>query len=233
MYCPYPVYSDSVSSWVYILNVQQFLCGVAATFFTAVAVWHCPYPVYSACCVVLSFASIFCTAVAVWHCPFPVYSAYWFCFYLMYSGCCVALPLSCSHGFLRGIAPIQFTAVAVSHCLSVYSGCCVALPLSCLQRLLCGIAPILFTAGAVWLCFYPMYSGCRVALPVPCKHCKQDRDNATQPPLYRDRSKTTQQLLCGIAPVLSTALLLCGGVDRSSGARWNGNRQLAASRAFL
>ena len=141
-----------------LLDVQPFLCGVAATFFTAVAVWHCPYPVHTACCVALplsnlqrllcDIASLF-TAVAVWHCPFPVYSA-----------CCVALPPSCLQPVLCGCASILCTAVAVWHCpypvsavnrigtmphshhcteieAKPHSSCCVALPLSCLQRSFC------------------------------------------------------------------------------------------------
>ena len=36
-----------------LARLQQLLCGFAVILFTAVAVWHCPYPVYNTCCVVL------------------------------------------------------------------------------------------------------------------------------------------------------------------------------------
>ena len=32
---------------------KRLLCGFASILCTAVAVWHCPYPVFSVCCVVL------------------------------------------------------------------------------------------------------------------------------------------------------------------------------------
>ena len=70
--------------------VQQLLCGtdvilleglVASILRTAVAVWHCPDPVYSACCVIFALCyaqgllcgnapSLFTAlAVCVWLCP--------------------------------------------------------------------------------------------------------------------------------------------------------------------
>ena len=32
---------------------QRLLCGLASILCMAVAVWHCPYPICSACCVAL------------------------------------------------------------------------------------------------------------------------------------------------------------------------------------
>ena len=33
--------------------LQRLLCGLTSILCTAVAVWHCPYPICSGCCVVL------------------------------------------------------------------------------------------------------------------------------------------------------------------------------------
>ena len=109
----------------YISCLQRLLCRFAPILFTALAVWHCPYPFYSACCVALPLS----------------------CLQRLLRG----LFLSYVQRLMCGIAPILFTALAAWFCpYPVYSACCVALPLSCLQRLLCGSAPILFTALAVW-----------------------------------------------------------------------------------
>ena len=130
--------------------------------------WHCPYPICSACCVVLLLSYVqrlLCGIAPILFAAFVV----WSCFYPMYSGCCVALPVShliCSaccvvfllsyvQRLLRGSAPILFTAPAFGVLLLPY-----------VERLLCGIAPILFAALAVWSCLYLMYNVCCVALPL-------------------------------------------------------------------
>ena len=102
-----------------------------------------PYPVYSGCCVV--FASILCTAVAVWHCRYPVVSGCYVVLLLSNSDCSRALPLSYLYQLLyilllsyvqrllSGIAPILFLADAVGFCFY-------------LLVIAVGIAPILFAA---------------------------------------------------------------------------------------
>ena len=131
--------------------LQRLLCGFGSILCTAVAVWHCPYPVYSACCVAfLSYVQRMLCGIA----PYPVHSA---------RG--VALRLSHVQRLLCGIVTILFIALAVwFRFYLLYSGCCVALPLSCLQRLFCGFASILCTALAVWHVPYPVYSACCVVL---------------------------------------------------------------------
>ena len=81
-------------------------------------------PVYSAC--LRGFASILFTAVAVWHCPYPVYGAC--CAALPLSCLQRLLARLCFHLFLQlllcGIAPILFTALAVrNRPYPVYSAC--------------------------------------------------------------------------------------------------------------
>ena len=118
--------------------LRRLLCG-----FASVAPWHCPYPVYSACCAVLlrllcGLAPILFAALAVWCCS-----------YLMYSGCCVAVPLSRLRRLLCGAASILCTAVAVWHCpYPVYS--------ACLRGLLL-FKFVLCTVVAVWHRPYPVF----------------------------------------------------------------------------
>ena len=176
------------------------------------------YPAYSACCVFVAsvLCTFYVRWSLCGLCPYPVYSAYCvvlLLFYvnvhtMMYGGCRVAfapvlftalamwpLPLPCLQRLLCGFASIFYTAVAVcfarilfkavavwlcsypvysgccvalplSCCLyPVYSACCVILPLSCLQRLLCGLACVSCTAiaEAVWHCPYSVYSTCCVS----------------------------------------------------------------------
>ena len=148
----------------------------------------------------------------------------WLGFYAVYSACCVALPLSCLQRLL-GMALMLFTALAVWHCpCSVYSTC-LAWLLCCLQRLLCGIAPILFTAIA-WFRSYGVYSACCVALPLSALSCLQRLLGMALMlftalavwhcpyPVYGACLVWVlcclQRLLCGIAPVLFTALTWLG-----------------------
>ena len=113
--------------------------------------WHCPYPVYSAC--LCKFASILLTAVAVWHCPYPVYSA---CL------CGFASILFTAVG-VCGISPILFTELA---CAALLPSClqrlvCVALPLSCLQSLLVRLCfHLVYSGWCVWHFPYPVYRAC-------------------------------------------------------------------------
>ena len=44
---PYPVYSACCVAFP-LSCLQRLLCGIAPILFTALAVWLCPYPVYSA-----------------------------------------------------------------------------------------------------------------------------------------------------------------------------------------
>ena len=86
-----------------------------------VAVWHCPYPVYSACCVVLLLSSVQGLLCGIAPILFTARLA-----------CCVVLLLSYVQGLLCGIAPILLTALAVWFCFYLMCrGYCVALPLSC------------------------------------------------------------------------------------------------------
>ena len=84
-HCAEPFYSACCVGLL-LSYVQRLLCGTAATLFTALAVWHCPYPV-DTCCGVLLLS--------------------------YYSGCCVALPLSCLQLLLCGFASNLCTPVAV------------------------------------------------------------------------------------------------------------------------
>ena len=104
---------------------QRLLCGLASTLCSAVAVWHCPYPICSACGVVL-LLRILCTAVAVWH-----------------------RPLGYLQRLLCGLACILCIAVDVWHCPILFAALAVVLLLSYVHWLLCGVAPILFAALAV------------------------------------------------------------------------------------
>ena len=154
------------------------LAGMAPILFAALAVWHCPYPICSACCVAspLPICSTCCEVLLLSYvqwllCGFAsilfVAPAMWSCSYLL---------LSYVQGLLGGIALILFllAALAVWSCFNfMFSGCCVALPLSYLQRLRRGPAstylmysggcvaspPRLFAALAVWSCLYLMYCG--------------------------------------------------------------------------
>ena len=124
----------------------------------SLAVWLCPYPVYSACCVALplcclqrllrGFAPVRCTALAAW--------LVWLC--LLY---CLQNLLSLAVACCVGFDPILFTVLAVWLC-----------PCPVYSALLGGFAPIRCTALAaslVWLCPYPVYSACcRCAVLYPC-----------------------------------------------------------------
>ena len=108
---PYPNHSACCGHCVILLlsYVQRLLCDVSPVLLTVLVL-----PVSCLKHLLGCFVSFLCTTVAVWHCPYPVYSpccavllpsyeqrllcgiapAVWSCFYLMYSGCCVFLLLS-------------------------------------------------------------------------------------------------------------------------------------------
>ena len=165
--------------------------------FTALAVWHCPYPpypVYSAC-----WAWLLC-CLQRWLCgiaPILFTVLAWLGSFAIYSACCVALPLSCLQHLL-GLALMLFTVLAWHWPNPVYSNCCVSMAqilFTALARLGafavynagCVSLPLSFFAAlALWHCPYPpfpVYSAC-LAWLLCC----------------------LQRLLCDIAPILFTAL---------------------------
>ena len=77
--------------------------------------WH--LPTFCLQGLLCRFASVLCTAIAVWHCPYPVHRvAVWCCFYLTFGGCSVAWPLPCLQRLQCGFESILCTAVGVWQC---------------------------------------------------------------------------------------------------------------------